>query len=69
MVGDFEIAEAVNMIKNVTVHLPKAVFKQKGRTETLCLEGVFPLQAPEFNTNPECVPQEGLLIKDVQVNP
>ncbi len=63
MVGDFEIAEAVNMIKNVTVHLPKAVFKQKGRTTTLCSEGTFPLQAPEPNPNPQCVPQEGLLIK------
>ena len=44
MVGDFEIAEAVNMVKNVTVHLPKGVFKQKGRKTTLCSEGVFPLE-------------------------
>ncbi len=66
MVGDFKIAEAVNMIKNVTVHLPKAVFQQKGRTTTLCKEGYFPIQAPEENKNPECVPQEGLLIKDPQ---
>jgi acetamidase/formamidase len=64
MVGDFEIAEAVNMIKNVTVHLPKAVFKQKGRTTTLCSEGVFPLKAPKLTRTPQCVPQEGLLIKD-----
>lgn len=63
MVGDFEIAEAVNTIKNVTVHLPKEVFKQKGRTTTLCAEGVFPLQAPQPNSNPQCAPQEGLLIK------
>ncbi len=63
MVGDFEIAEAVNMIKNVTVHLPKEVFKQQGRTTTLCSEGVFPLQAPQPDPNPQCVPQEGLLIK------
>jgi acetamidase/formamidase len=64
MVGDFEIAEAVNTIKNVTVHLPKSVFKQRGRTTTLCSEGVFPLKAPKINPNPQCVPQEGLLIKD-----
>ncbi|MEN9343575.1 MAG: hypothetical protein RLZZ453_362 [Chlamydiota bacterium] len=63
MVGDFEIAEAVNMIKNVTVHLPKALFKQKGNITTLCAEGVFPLTAPPTNPNPVCVPQEGLLIK------
>jgi len=66
MVGDFEIAEAVNTIKNVTVHLPKAVFKQKGRTTTLCSEGVFPLKAPKINPNSQCVPQEGLLIEDPQ---
>ncbi len=64
MVGDFEIAEAVNMVKNVTVHLPKAVFKQKGRITTLCLEGYFPIKAPEPDPNPECVPQEGVIIKD-----
>lgn len=63
MVGDFEIAEAVNMIKNVTVHLPKEVFKQQGRTATLCSEGIFPLQAPQPNPNPLCVPQEGILTK------
>lgn len=63
MVGDFEIAEAVNMIKNVTVHLPKALFKQKGNITTLCAEGVFPLTSPPNNPNPVCVPQEGLLIK------
>ncbi|MBS0620903.1 MAG: acetamidase/formamidase family protein [Verrucomicrobia bacterium] len=66
MVGDFEIAEAVNTIKNVTVHLPKAVFKQKGRTLTLCKEGEFPLKKPKLDENPTCVPQEGLLIKDPQ---
>ncbi len=63
MVGDFEIAEAVNMIKNVTVHLPKGVFKQKGRSTTLCSEGFFPLQSPEINADPECEPQEGIITK------
>ncbi len=51
------------MIKNVTVHLPKGVFKQKGRSPTLCSEGVFPLQAPEINADPECEPQEGIITK------
>ncbi|HEV7738135.1 MAG TPA: acetamidase/formamidase family protein [Chlamydiales bacterium] len=63
MVGDFEIAEAVNMIKNVTVHLPKKVFQQKGRTTSLCTGGAFPLKQPKLNPKPRCVPQEGILIK------
>ena len=63
MVGDFEIAEAVNMIKNVTVHLPKSVFNQEGAKSTLCSEGVFPLQTPEIDPNPQCVPQEGIITK------
>lgn len=59
MVGDFEIAEAVNIIKNVTVHIPKEPFKGIGKTCTLCSEGTFPLKAPTPNTNTSCIPQEG----------
>ncbi len=35
MVGDFEIAEAVNVIKNVTVHIPKEPFKGTGKPYSL----------------------------------
>lgn len=63
MVGDFEIAEAVNVIKNVTVHIPKEPFKNTGKPLTLCAEGTFPLTAPEFNPNAECTPQEGVTIE------
>lgn len=63
MVGDFEIAEAVNVIKNVTVHIPKQVFKGTGKPLTLCKEGYFPLKAPKINENPSCVPQEGIIVE------
>lgn len=63
MVGDFNIAEAVNEIQHVTVHIPKDVFKIKGKKTTLCAENSFPLKAPTMNSNPTCVPQEGLTIK------
>jgi len=60
MIGDFEIAEAVNVIKNVTVHIPKEPFKGIGKTCTLCAEGVFPLKPPKKNTESvSCSPQEG----------
>ncbi len=54
MIGDFEIAEAVNVIKNVTVHIPKEPFKTIGKTCTLCSEGVFPLKAPKVNDDVSC---------------
>lgn len=63
MVGDFEIAEAVNVIKNVTVHIPKEPFKGTGKKLTLCAEGVFPLQPPKSNPSSLCVPQTGIIIK------
>jgi acetamidase/formamidase len=63
MIGDFEIAEAVNVIKNVTVHIPKEPFKGIGKTCTLCSEGVFPLKSPEVNDNAPCSPQEGITIE------
>lgn len=62
MVGDFEIAEAVNMVKNVTVHIPKEPFKANGMT-TLCSEGTFPLQAPESTVRTQCAPQEGITLE------
>ncbi len=63
MVGDFEIAEAVNVIKNVTMHIPKAPFKGAGRKLTLCSEGVFPLKPSMINKDAPCVPQKGIIIK------
>jgi acetamidase/formamidase len=59
MVGDFEIAEAVNVIKNVTVHIPKSVFKGRGTPLTLCREAIF----PEIEGDVECAPQEGETIE------
>lgn len=63
MVGDFEIAEAVNVIKNVTVHIPKEPFKGRGKMSTLCSEGTFPLKAPTINNNAQCVPQVGITLE------
>lgn len=63
MIGNFEIAEAVNVIKNVTVHIPKEPFKRLGKTCTLCSEGTFPLKAPMVNTDAPCTPQEGIALE------
>jgi len=63
MVGDFEIAEAVNVIKNVTVHIPKEPFKGLGKMSTLCSEGTFPLQTPELSGEVICVPQQGITVE------
>lgn len=63
MVGDFEIPEAVNVIKHVTVHIPKNLFKGTGQKSTLCAEGTFPLKAPKMNINPTCAPQEGIVVQ------
>ncbi len=63
MIGDFEIAEAVNVIKNVTVHIPKEPFKGIGKTCTLCSEGSFPLKTPEVNVSSTCAPQEGITLE------
>lgn len=63
MVGDFEIAEAVNLIKNVTVHIPKQPFKGTGKPLTLCSEGIFPLKAPKANADAPCSPQEGITVE------
>ncbi len=63
MVGDFEIAEAVNVIKNVTVHIPKEPFKGTGKKLTLCSEDTFPLKAPKLYMDAPCTPQEGITIE------
>jgi acetamidase/formamidase len=63
LVGDFVIAEAVNMVKNVTVHIPKEPFKGTGKPLTLCSEGYFPLKAPAVNVDAECTPQEGITLE------
>ncbi len=63
MVGDFEIAEAVNTVKNVTVHIPKEIFQGKGQKQTLCAEGKFPLKAPTSKSKSSCVPQEGIVVE------
>jgi acetamidase/formamidase len=63
MVGDFEIAEAVNVIKNVTVHIPKSVFKGTGKPLSLCSGGTFPLQGPKVKDDAPCVPQVGIIVE------
>ncbi len=63
MVGDFEIAEAVNVIKNVTVHIPKKPFSGPGKKTTLCSEGTFPLTAPAVNEDAPCTPQTGITLE------
>lgn len=63
LVGNFEIAEAVNGIKNVTVHIPKNLFSHTGNITTLCSEGKFPLQPLNINPNANCIPQEGITLE------
>ncbi|KTC81517.1 amidase [Legionella brunensis] len=63
MVGDFEIAEAVNVIKSVTVHIPKKSFKGPGKTASLCSGGIFSLKAPTINSDAPCTPQEGITVE------
>jgi acetamidase/formamidase len=63
MVGDFEIAEAVNVIKNVTVHIPKEPFKGTGKPLTLCTEGTFPLKTSKIKASAKCTPQEGITVE------
>jgi acetamidase/formamidase len=60
LVGDFVVAEAVNGIKNITVHIPKDLFANTGNITTLCAEGTFPLQSRAVNPNATCAPQEGI---------
>jgi len=63
MVGNFDIPEAVNAIKNVAVHIPKETFKNLGKTTTLSSGGKFPLTTPTINENATCAPQEGKIIQ------
>ncbi|CAM2893035.1 amidase [Legionella steigerwaltii] len=63
MVGDFNIPEAVNVIKNVAVHIPKETFKNNGKMTTLSSEGKFPLTTPKINEKSTCMPQEGKIIE------
>ncbi len=63
MVSDYEIAEAVNTVKNVVVHIPKDVFKGTGKKSTLCSEPVFPLKPPTIDMDAPCVPQEGIIVE------
>lgn len=63
MVGDFKIPEAVNVIKHVSVHIPKDVFKRIGKKTTLSSEGIFPLKIPKVAGKAQCVPQEGITIQ------
>ena len=63
MVGDFEIAEAVNVVKNVTVHIPKEPFKGNGKPSSLCSGGTFPLKTPQMSPAAVCTPQEGITLE------
>ncbi|KTD00786.1 acetamidase/formamidase family protein [Fluoribacter gormanii] len=63
MVGDFNIPEAVNVIKNVAVHIPKEAFIRYGKTTTLSSEGKFPLTVPKVNEKATCEPQEGKIVE------
>ncbi|HHT0591640.1 TPA: acetamidase/formamidase family protein [Legionella anisa] len=63
MVGDFKIPEAVNVIKNVAVHIPKETFIHNGKKITLSSEGKFPLTTPKSNEKTTCEPQEGKIIE------
>lgn len=63
MVGDFNIPEAVNVIKNVAVHIPKETFIHNGKATTLSSEGKFPLTTPKSSEKATCMPQEGKVIE------
>ena len=63
MVGNFDIPEAVNVIKNVAVHIPKASFKNLGKMKTLSSAGTFPLTTPRIDEQANCPPQEGKIIQ------
>lgn len=64
MAGDFVIPEAVNMVKHVSVHIPKRLFKGENQKSSLSSDGVFPLEAMAKPVSDlQCVPQEGKTIK------
>ncbi|MGQ3890782.1 acetamidase/formamidase family protein [Legionella sp. CNM-4043-24] len=63
MVGNFDIPEAVNVVKNVAVHIPKKYFKNTGKMNTLSSAGKFPLVSPKLDENERCEPQAGKIIQ------
>lgn len=63
MVGDFVVAEPVNVIKNVCVHIPKAIFKGPNQIQTLCKSTVLPFAPPPINKSATCVPQKGQIVE------
>lgn len=63
MVGNFDIPEAVNTIKNVAVHIPKEPFKNLGKMKTLSSAGKFPLTTSKGDESVSCSPQEGKIIQ------
>lgn len=63
MIGSFDIAEAVNAIKNVSVHLPKSIFKGPNQIQTLCKPNAMPFAPPAINKSAKCVPQKGQIVE------
>lgn len=63
MVGSFDIAEAVNTVSNVSVHLPKSIFKGSNQIKSLCKPDAMPFPPPAPIKNAKCVPQEGKIIE------
>lgn len=63
MMGNFDIPEAVNVIKNVAVHIPKNAFSTLNNKTTLSATGSFPLSTPLVDENAHCAPQEGKIIE------
>lgn len=62
MVGSFDITEAVNEIKNVSVHIPKNIFKGKSQIQTLCQPAAMPFNPPTPDRSAPCAPQTGEII-------
>lgn len=63
MVGSFDVTEAVNVIKNVSVHLPKAMFQGPNQIQTLCKPNALPFAPPKVNKSAQCVPQTGQIVE------
>ncbi len=63
MVGSFDIAEAVNVIKNVSVHIPKSIFNGKNQIQTLCKPNPLPFNPPAINESATCDPQKGITVQ------
>lgn len=63
MEGSFDIAEAVNTVKNVSVHIRKSLFKGARQIQTLCKPDALPFHPPDVDVNAKCCPQEGKIIE------